>query len=475
MTEFKRVTAGPKAASLISSLRSIGYSFNDAIADIIDNSISAGANNVDIFCGWKDEISTVEIADNGHGMTKDELIEAMTIGAKSPLDTREESDLGRFGLGLKTASFSQSQILEVESWTSNSSNCIAKWDLEKVIAENEWLLDFAENVSQSTEWITGTVVRWKILDKSGIKDKDEASDTLAQYVSALEDDLSLIYHRFLEQGLKITINGIAIKPKNPFFPEKAQSGPLEKIYEGSLECRVQAFTLPHKSKCKGDEYERNKGKGSYIESQGFYVYRNNRLILGGSWFGIAPKLNSTKLCRISIDIDSRFDRLWDIDIKKSRAYPPPKTRKRLRDLTHKWVTGSRDRQLNRRRSLPQNSKLPLWSRQIKSGSIQYQINRENPLYLETVKGLDKNQRSKIDEYFNAIQSAIPINSIYDDIKEDSSSIEQESIDENILIKHAQTYLDYLTEKGKGRDESLRILSKVELYRLRWEVIRENLK
>ena len=89
--------------------------------------------------------------------------------------------------------------------------------------------------------------------------------------------------------------------------------------------------------------------------------------------------------------------------------------------------------------------------------------------------MDKNQRSKIDEYFNAIQIAIPINSIYDDIKEDSSSIEQESIDENILIKHAQTYLDYLTEKGKGRDESLRILSKVELYRLRWEVIRENLK
>ena len=475
MTEFERVTAGPKAASLISSLRSIGYSFNDAIADIIDNSISAGANNINIFCGWKEQMSVVEIADNGHGMTRDELIEAMTIGAKSPLDPREENDLGRFGLGLKTASFSQSQILEVESWTCHTSKCIAKWDLEKVIKENEWVLDFAENVPKSTELDTGTIVRWKILDKSGIKDRDEASDTLAQYVSSLEEDLSFIYHRFLEQGLKITINGIEVKPKNPFFPEKAQSGPLEKIYEGSLECRVQAFTLPHKSKCKGDEYERNKGKGSYIESQGFYVYRNNRLILGSSWFGIAPKLNSTKLCRISIDIDSRFDKLWDIDIKKSRAYPPPKTRKRLKDLTHKWVTGSRDRQLNRRRSLPQNTKLPLWSRQIKSGSIQYQINRENPLYLEAIKSLDQDQRSKIEEYFNAIQSAIPINSIYDDIKEDSSSIEQESIDENILIKHAQTYLNYLIEEGKRRDESLRILSRIELYRLKWDVIREHLK
>ena len=217
---------------MISSLRSIGYSFNDAIADIVDNSISAGAKRINIFCGWKDQMSTVEIADNGHGMTKDELIKAMTIGAKSPLDTREESDLGRFGLGLKTASFSQSQILEVESWAKGTSVCTAKWDLERVIEENEWLLDFAENPPKSNEWEAGTIVRWKILDKSGIIEKNDASDVLAQYVSCLEEDLSLIYHRFLEQDLIITINGIAIAPKNPFFPEKAQSSPVEKIHEG---------------------------------------------------------------------------------------------------------------------------------------------------------------------------------------------------------------------------------------------------
>ena len=103
MAKFDRVTAGPKAASLISSLRSIGYSFNDAISDVIDNSISAGAKNIDIFCGWKDQISTVEIADDGHGMTKAELIDAMTIGAKSPLDRRDESDLGRFGPSLHSS------------------------------------------------------------------------------------------------------------------------------------------------------------------------------------------------------------------------------------------------------------------------------------------------------------------------------------------------------------------------------------
>lgn len=475
MTEFERLTAGPKAASLISSLRSIGYSFNDAISDIIDNSISAGAKNIEIFCGWKHQISTVEIADDGHGMTREELIDAMTIGAKSPLDPRDESDLGRFGLGLKTASFSQSQILEVESWTKNTGSCVAKWDLERVVIENEWLLEFAENIPKIKESSSGTIVRWKALDKSGIIERNENSDILAQYVCSLEDHLSSVFHRFLENDLKIKVNGISIKSRNPFFPEKSQSGPIEKIFEGSLECRVQAYTLPHKSKCKGNEYEKNKGRGSYIESQGFYVYRNNRLILGGSWFGIAPKSDSTKLCRISIDIDSRFDKLWDIDIKKSRAYPPPKTRKRLKDLTNKWVTGSRDRQLNRRRNLSQNTKLPLWTRQIKSGSIQYQLNKENPLYIWAIKDLSDKQITRLEEYINAIQSAVPINSIFDDIKEDSSSIEQEEIDERLLVQHAQTYLGFLREKGLEKDECLRILSRTELYRLKWSDIKEKLE
>ena len=180
------------------------------------------------------------------------------------------------------------------------------------------------------------------------------------------------------------------------------------------------------------------------------------------------------MCRISIDIDSRFDKSWDIDIKKSRAYPPPKTRKRLKDLTNKWVSGSRDRQLNRRRNLSQTSKLPLWSRQIKSGSIQYHLNKENPLYLNAIQDLNDSQRNKINEYINAIENAMPINSIFDDIKEDSTSIEQEAIGESQLIKYAQTYLDYLKEKGVKEEECLRILSKSDLYRLKWKEIRDKL-
>ena len=144
-------------------------------------------------------------------------------------------------------------------------------------------------------------------------------------------------------------------------------------------------------------------------------------------------------------------------------------------MTNKWVTGSRDRQLNRRRNLSQSTKLPLWTRQIKSGSIKYYLNKENPLYIWAIKDLSNAQITRLEEYINAIQSAMPINSIFDDIKEDSSSIEQEEIDERLLLQHAQPYLGFLREKGLEKDECLRILSRTELYRLKWSDIREKLE
>ena len=113
------------------SMRSIGYSFNNAIADIIDNSITADADQINIECNWNGEEPTIEILDNGNGMDKEELIEAMRPGTKSPLSERSLEDLGRFGLGLKTASFSQCKRLVVKTYKDSSFNQ-AIWDLDNV-------------------------------------------------------------------------------------------------------------------------------------------------------------------------------------------------------------------------------------------------------------------------------------------------------------------------------------------------------
>lgn len=129
----------PKASSLIESLRDIGYTFESAIADVIDNSITANANQVNIHFDIFNNEPILAIIDNGIGMNYDEMLVAMKIGSKNPLDLRESNDLGRFGLGLKTASFSQCRKLTVVS-SQNNQKIGMCWDLDLVATTNDWTL-----------------------------------------------------------------------------------------------------------------------------------------------------------------------------------------------------------------------------------------------------------------------------------------------------------------------------------------------
>ena len=189
MSKSKHIDAGPKASSLIKSLRSIGYTFNDAISDLVDNSISAEATLINIECGWENSKPYMLMEDNGCGMNLDELIKAMTIGGKSPTDERDPKDLGRFGLGLKTASFSQTDILEVESWNANGDN-YAKWDLETVIEKNTWDLLLEEGLNKERKSKSGTKVKWQNLDKGRLTDPATSSDIFNLYIVSLEEHLS---------------------------------------------------------------------------------------------------------------------------------------------------------------------------------------------------------------------------------------------------------------------------------------------
>src|SRR5258708_3144611 len=113
LKQFEGEDATPHAGNMIEDFRSIGYSLQTAIADIVDNSIAAKEKNIWIDLEWNGENTAVIITDDGIGMSKDELINAMRPGSKNPLADRSSEDLGRFGLGLKTASFSQCRILTV--------------------------------------------------------------------------------------------------------------------------------------------------------------------------------------------------------------------------------------------------------------------------------------------------------------------------------------------------------------------------
>ena len=172
------------------SMRSIGYSFNNAIADIIDNSITAEADLIEIKCLWNGEEPTIEIKDNGKGMIKNKLIEAMRPGTKSPLSSRSNEDLGRFGLGLKTASFSQCKKLIVKTFQDKLIN-EASWDLDIVQEQNKWFLDLENSKENTTNLKTGTIVRWEKIDTLSKKNKEDAEETFNSMVSNLDKHIGI--------------------------------------------------------------------------------------------------------------------------------------------------------------------------------------------------------------------------------------------------------------------------------------------
>ncbi len=156
MENDRYLSLAPSPLPLIESLRDIGYSMETAIADIIDNSITAKATNVWIRFSWNFDNPWIAIIDDGYGMTENVLIEAMRFGSKNPRDDRPEDDLGRFGLGMKTASFSQCRHLTVLSKQNRHLSC-CDWNLDKIASDyrqnenNEWLSVYRENNIQDLE------------------------------------------------------------------------------------------------------------------------------------------------------------------------------------------------------------------------------------------------------------------------------------------------------------------------------------
>lgn len=340
------ISAPPRASSMIESLRGMGYSPGTAIADIADNSIAAGATEIDIRIVDSEAGPSITISDNGRGMTASELQSAMTLGDRSPLDERDPKDLGRFGLGLKTASFSQCRLLTVGT-KRNGVISILRWDLDFLASARDGGWYLLEGPRPGSEALleplarldAGTVVVLETLDRmlpsSG--DMQELLDVTDQ----IERHLSMVFHRFLRKGrLSISINGIGIiKPWDPFLSANSFTWHSQEVTFGSHRSSIaaQSFVLPHRDKLSIDEYDAAGGPDGWTSQQGFYVYRNERLLVAGSWLGLGKGKGWTKdeplrLARIRLDLQNSADADWKIDIRKSTAQPPVHYRKFLTSL-----------------------------------------------------------------------------------------------------------------------------------------------
>ncbi len=414
----------PEAGSLIESLRSVGYTLESAVADLIDNSITAGAKNIWVDFIWNGTDSYITVRDDGKGMAPVELISAMRAGSQNPLKRRHTKDLGRFGLGLKTASFSQCRSLTVCSKISDSVIATRRWDLDYVGKVSEWRLlqEVAPGSEKRIQEIytqqRGTIILWEQMDR--IVSETKADDQRAQKrflknITQVEQHLGIVFHRFLDspRRLIIRINNREIKAWNPFLSDEAATQQLQEellYFHGNI-IKVQPYVLPHRSRLSLQIYEQGAGPGGWNAQQGFYIYRNQRLLLAGSWLGLGlQKEEHCKLARIAIDLPNSMDQEWDIDVKKSRARPPGSLQEDLRRIAR--ITRSKAEDIYRHRGKilarkASDSDIFIWNKEIKHGKIHFRINRELSLIADLLQG-SKEYRENVNALLRLIEETIPV-------------------------------------------------------------------
>ena len=419
-TNIPSTSAEPEASSMIETFRAIGYSIETAIADIIDNSITAGAKNIWVDYDWKGSSTTLSILDDGSGMNNDQLIQAMRPGSRNPLEERTSNDLGRFGLGLKTASFSQSRKFTVFSKAKDYKPIYWTWDLDYVNQAQAWKLiryiPEEENWTQKIETReTGTCVVWWNLDrltKGTTEDNQEAKSKFLGIMDSVKSHLSMVFHRYMDEGLKIYFREREIKPWDPFMlgVEGLQPKPENSFAGGTI--KIKGFVLPHRSKLSAEQYNYGKGpKDSWTAHQGFYVYRNRRLLVAGDWLGMFKREVHYDLCRIQIDLPNNCDNDWQIDIKKSIARPPSIYREQIlsiaKDARNQAVEVYRHKGKVLKRKLASDEYFPLWEERARHGKRFYKINRKHPL-LNELFAKSGDLKRDIEKVIQFIEETIPV-------------------------------------------------------------------
>ena len=470
--------AAPSAAILIESMRDVGYTLQTAIADIIDNSITAGAKKIELLADTDSEAPAVGILDDGHGMSPKELFEAMRLGTRNPIETRLHSDLGRFGLGMKTASFSQCRRLTVIT-RKNGETSGAIWDLDVVAREDEWLIE-TPAVAGAVRWAnklseTGTLVLWEKLDRLISSGSEDGRKNFVHQLAEADKHIQFVFHRFISGKLAgnrrvaILLNNRMLEAFDPFHLEHpaTQIGPEETFSLHGEKVRIRPVTLPHHSKVSPTDWDKYAGPGGYMKNQGFYLYRNGRLIIHGTWFGLVRQSELAKLSRIMIDIPNSLDAEWKIDIRKASAQLPSAVREKLRAIIEPLMASSKRAYKQRGQRMTATNQLSIWTRTQRAGQISYGLDIEHPACVNFLEKLSPKAASEFRKIISLIAATLPYDALFADISATPEVVSGELMNEEAFGEAVRTIYLALKEAGGSPNDIVSSMQFAEPFRSNW--------
>ncbi len=477
----------PHPFALVEAMRSMGYTPPTALADLIDNSITANAKNIRIRMSPPRSSKPggyVVVEDDGKGMPPDRLAEAMRWGGNGPDQPRRSDDLGRFGLGLKTASISLGRRLTVASRSAGEPLRILRWDLDHV-AKAGWRMlegpdpDAEPLVAQSALGVDptaiGTMVIVTHLDRLAIR--SSLASNLERNEAALSariaEHLGMVFHRFLAEGLRIRLGASDLAAWDPF--KSARLRDKETLGEG---VDVVSYVLPHHSRVTTEEDKRMAGPSGWTAHQGFLVYRAKRLIVPGGWLRLFSPAENCRLARIRVDLPNVLDAGWKLNVMKSSVVPPSW---QLADLQRIGEATRRDamavfnfrgeRQAPSAISDDDSVPQAFWRQVPTPDAVRFRINRAHAV-VQTLKQSVRDPEVA-EEFLRAFERMLPLQAILQDPKRTINGSVEESGPDDIrrMAEFAKRAVGILRSQGHAADVARRIVLSSEPFVLYAEQIR----
>jgi hypothetical protein len=462
----------PDPLALLESNRNLGYSIEEAVADLIDNSITAMATTITINLDWNDGTPIFKLHDNGKGMTEEKLIDSFKLGS---LEQRSSKDLGRFGFGMKTASLSQARELIVISKERNNKVCMRSLDLN-FIANNDkkWNLkhcdtsEFKNEIDKLNKDEQGTIIYWKNWDRA-----PELNDNFISLITKISNYAAVCFHRFIEEGIKIYSHDELLKPISP-IPKDSQKY-SEIPLKNEMNSKQTAYILKH-PKFWEQEYDSMHQINSYTlfngfaAQQGIYIYRCNRLLNpNGGWLGVIKPINSSKLARVTIDYPNSADKLWSLDITKTNTTIPYEFRKEIEKLIENTklesvakITRGVASITNKIRHLYNNSLIWQEKEDKDVRCYRYYADINHPIFINLIES-KKIDKKTLNFIFDLLSQNLPVARIIENNDNDSGKhdrmVRLEKLTEEELEFANKIYERVKIEKNKS--EALNFILKCE--------------